>query len=60
MESPFLKFFRSKIETAIALLILLLFIGVVGFRVMSNYSWVDAIYITVITVTTVGLERFIP
>jgi len=54
MESPFLKFFRSKIETAIALLILLLFIGVVGFRVMSNYSWVDAIYMTVITVTTVG------
>ena len=44
MESPFLNFFRSKIETAIALLILLLFIGVVGFRVMSNYSWVDAIF----------------
>ena len=60
MESPFLKFFRSKIETAIALLILLLFIGVVGFRVMSNYSWVDAIYMTVITVTTVGFGEVHP
>ena len=60
MESPFLKFFRSKIETAIALLILLLFIGVVGFRVMSNYSWVDAIYMTVITVTTVGFAEVQP
>ena len=60
MESPFLKFFRSKIETAIALLILLLFIGVVGFRVMSNYSWVVAIYMTVITVTTVGFGEVHP
>ena len=60
MESPFLKFFRSKIETAVALLILLLFIGVVGFRVMSNYSWVDAIYMTVITVTTVGFGEVHP
>ena len=60
MESPFLKFFRSKIETAIALLMLLLFIGVVGFRVMSNYSWVDAIYMTVITVTTVGFGEVHP
>ena len=60
MESPFLKFFRSKIETAIALLILLLFIGVVGFRVMSNYSWVDAIYMTVITVSTVGFGEVHP
>ena len=60
MESPFLNFFRSKIETAIALLILLLFIGVVGFRVMSNYSWVDAIYMTVITVTTVGFGEVHP
>ena len=60
MESPFLKFFRSKIETAIALLILLLFIGVLGFRLISNYSWIDAVYMTVITVTTVGFGEVHP
>jgi len=45
---------------AVALLLLLLFIGVLGFRIMSNYSWIDAVYMTVITITTVGFGEVQP
>ncbi|MCL6296524.1 potassium channel family protein [Jejuia spongiicola] len=55
-----IKIFRTKIYTAVILLILLLFIGVVGFKSMSNYTWIDALYMTVITVTTVGFKEVHP
>ena len=42
------------------MLLLLLFIGVVGFRIMSGFSWLDAIYMTVITITTVGFGEVKP
>ena len=60
MENPLIMLFKSKIRTAIVLLILLLFIGVLGFRLISNYSWIDAVYMTVITVTTVGFGEVHP
>ena len=60
MENPFFKVFRSKINTAIVLLITLLIIGVVGFRTLTNYTWVDAVYMTVITITTVGFGEVNP
>tara|TARA_B110000967_G_scaffold123505_1_gene126069 strand:- start:3729 stop:4757 length:1029 start_codon:yes stop_codon:yes gene_type:complete len=60
MENPFLKLFKSKINTAISLLILLFFTGVFGFKLMSGYSWIDAVYMTVITVTTVGFGEVQP
>ena len=60
MENPFFKVFRSKINTAIALLIILLIIGVVGFRILTNYTWIDAVYMTVITITTVGFGEVNP
>ncbi len=39
---------------------MLLAIGVLGFKLISNYSWVDAIYMTVITITTVGFGEVQP
>ena len=60
MTNPIIKLFRSKIYTAISMLALVLVVGVVGFRVMSDYSWVDAIYMTVITITTVGFGEVNP
>lgn len=60
MKNPFNKLFKSKINTAVSLLILLLFTGIVGFKLMSNYSWLDAVYMTVITVTTVGFGEVQP
>ncbi|WP_298901507.1 TrkA family potassium uptake protein [uncultured Psychroserpens sp.] len=55
-----IKLFRVKIYTAVFLLLILLFIGVIGFKIMSNYSWVDALYMTVITITTVGFQEVHP
>lgn len=58
--NPLIKFFRTKIYTAVFLLSALLAVGVIGFRIMSNYSWVDSIYMTVITITTVGFGEVQP
>ena len=60
MNNPIIKVFRSKINTAIILLVVLLCIGVVGFKLMTNYSWIDSLYMTVITITTVGFGEVAP
>ncbi|HMB99888.1 MAG TPA: potassium channel protein [Flavobacteriaceae bacterium] len=58
--NPIIKLFRSRIYTAITLLLILLLTGVLGFKIMSNYTWIDAIYMTVITITTVGFSEVNP
>ena len=58
--NPLIKFFRTKIYTAVFLLVVILSIGVLGYRFISNYSWIDAVYMTVITLTTVGFGEVIP
>ncbi len=58
--NPLIKFFRTKIYTAVFLLIILLIIGVIGFKSMSGYTWIDALYMTVITITTVGFQEVHP
>ena len=60
MHNPFTKLYRSKISTALILLVLLLFVGVIGFKIISDFSWVDAFYMTVITITTVGFGEVLP
>ncbi len=35
-------------------------IGVIGYRYISGYEWIDAIYMTVITITTVGFAEVSP
>lgn len=49
-----------KIYIALTLLIIVIAIGVLGFRFFSNYSWVDALYMTVITLSTVGFGEVQP
>ncbi len=48
------RFFKSKFYLALFLLFFVLVVGVVGYRLVTNMSWTNAIYMTVITVTTVG------
>ncbi|SHJ25983.1 voltage-gated potassium channel [Arenibacter nanhaiticus] len=55
-----IKLFRSKIYLALTLLVLVLLIGVLGYRFLSGYTWVDAFYMTIITVTTVGFSEVRP
>jgi voltage-gated potassium channel len=60
MTNHLIKFFRTKIYTAITLLVVLLLVGVVGFKMMKDYTWIDALYMTVITITTVGYGEVHP
>lgn len=54
------QLFSSKITVAILLLLLVFMTGVIGFHFFSEYSWIDAFYMTVITVTTVGYGEVMP
>ncbi|TBN05641.1 potassium channel protein [Hyunsoonleella flava] len=58
--NPLVRLFRSRIYTALILLVFIMLIGVFGYRFISDYSWVDALYMTVITMTTVGFGEVMP
>lgn len=58
--NPIIRLFRLRIYKAIFLLIALLGAGIAGFMFISNYSWIDALYMTVITITTVGFGEVVP
>ena len=45
---------KSKLYISILLLTLVMAIGVVGFMIISKESFIDALYMTVITMSTVG------
>ncbi|WP_437372962.1 potassium channel family protein [Maribacter litoralis] len=55
-----IQLFKSKIYLALALMLLVLTFGVLGYRFVADYSWVDAFYMTIITVTTVGFSEVRP
>ena len=60
MTNSLIRFLRTKIYTAIILLGVLVFTGVAGYVFISDYSWIDAFYMTVITMTTVGFGEVVP
>ncbi len=41
-------------------MLMVLTFGVLGYRIVADYSWVDAFYMTIITVTTVGFSEVRP
>ena len=51
------KLFKSKIVKAIFLLISLLCFAIFGFKYVSGLSWIDAVYMAVITISFVGFEE---
>ena len=55
-----LRLFRSKITLALTLMVMVFLIGVVGYRLVADFSWVEAVYMTIITVTTVGFSEVRP
>ncbi|WP_089895054.1 potassium channel family protein [Kriegella aquimaris] len=55
-----IKFFRSKIYLAELLIVAVLVIGVLGYRYIADFSWLEAFYMTVITVSTVGFSEVRP
>ena len=55
-----IKLMRSKILVALTLMVMVLLIGVVGYKMLSDFTWIEAIYMTIITVTTVGFSEVRP
>jgi len=51
---------KHKLWITLALFILLIAGGTVGYRFLSGFSWVDALYMTIITATTVGFGEVHP
>jgi voltage-gated potassium channel len=50
----------SRINKTLFLVFVILLLGVAGYMILSNYSFVDALYMTVITITTVGFGEVKP
>ncbi len=44
----------GELQLAVRLVLFVLLLGTAGYMVIENYNWVDAIYMSVITVSTVG------
>ena len=55
-----IRLFRSKIYIAIALMLSVLMAGTLGYHFIAELSWLNAIYMTIITVTTVGFNEVGP
>ena len=51
---------KSKLYKALFLLFTILAIGVSGYMILSGDSFVNALYMTVITITTVGFGEVHP
>lgn len=49
-----------RIKMALALVVGVLLFGTLGYHLLENFSWLDALYMTVITVTTVGYGEVRP
>lgn len=54
------KLLRSKLQKALLLLVVVVATGVLGYTQISGYSVVDALYMTVITISTVGFGEIQP
>ncbi|WP_026933815.1 potassium channel family protein [Christiangramia echinicola] len=54
------KLIDSNLKLAIVLIIMVFITGVVGFHFLYDYTWVDALYMTIITVSTVGYGEVQP
>ncbi|MDD2200360.1 MAG: ion channel, partial [Bacteroidales bacterium] len=58
LESSMDSNFKTMIF-AIALLLLMIIIGVLGYIVIENFEFYEALYMTVITMSTVGFKEVI-
>lgn len=55
-----LTIFKNRIYIAVLLIVSMLAMGVFGFRFFAEYSWTDAVYMTMITISTVGFGEVQP
>ena len=56
-----LKYLNNKLYGALALMLFVIIIGTLGYKFISDsYSWIEALYMTIITTTTVGFGEVHP
>ena len=61
MKIPSLNIFQNKLHLALLLMGMVLTFGIVGFKMISpEYTWIEALFMTVITVSTVGFSEVHP
>ncbi|WP_292244510.1 potassium channel protein [Mesonia sp.] len=48
------KYVGSRLTVALVMLATVFLVGILGYKIFSEYTWIDAIYMTVITITTIG------
>lgn len=53
-------YFKNKFHRALIFIASLIIMGVLGYMVIGEYSFLDALYMTVITITTVGFGEVNP
>ena len=47
----------AKLSRVVGLLLMLTFLGTVGYRIIEGWSWDESLYMTVITLSTVGFQE---
>lgn len=52
--------YQNKFHRAIMFILFLIILGVLGYMIIGDYSFLDALYMTVITITTVGYGEVNP
>jgi len=55
-----IKHFRNELFLAASLFLLLVLTGTLGYHYSQDFNWTDALYMTVITITTVGFGEVHP
>jgi voltage-gated potassium channel len=55
-----IKHFRNELSLAASLFLLLVLTGTLGYHFGQDFSWTDALYMTIITITTVGFGEVHP
>lgn len=51
---------KNRLLFALALLLLIIVFGTVGYVLIEDYSWLEALYMTIITMATVGFQEVRP
>jgi len=52
-----IKLFRSRIYLALTLLFLLISVATLGYKWIVDLNWIDALYMAIITISTVGFKE---
>jgi len=50
----------ARLGAAVLFLVAVIIIGVIGYRALEGYTWLEALYMTIITISTVGFREVRP